>query len=62
MTDSNPDRVTGTLIINVLPQANGSSVCQLSSTFSDRPGATIECYGQTPDHEIAIALEQLAET
>jgi phosphoribosylformylglycinamidine (FGAM) synthase PurS component len=62
MTDINPNRVTGTLSITVLPQENGQYVCQLSSSLSDRNREEIQCYGQTQEHAIAIALEQLAET
>jgi phosphoribosylformylglycinamidine (FGAM) synthase PurS component len=62
MTETNPEHLTGTLSIAVLPQEAGEFLCQLSSCFSDRNPEDIQCYGQTPDHAIAIALEQLAET
>lgn len=61
MTDMTPDRITGTLSITVLPQANGQYVCQLSSSLSDSPRTDIQCYGQTKEHAVAIALEQLAD-
>ena len=57
-----PDRITGTLSINVLPQPNGQYLCQLSPHLSDEPRADIQCYGQTKEHAIAIALEKLAES
>jgi hypothetical protein len=62
MTDINPDRITGTLSIAVSPQVNGQYVCQMTSSLSDRSEENIQCYGQTPEHAIAIALEQLADT
>jgi hypothetical protein len=60
MTEMNPDQITGTLAITVLPQANGQYVCRLASALSDAPRADIQCYGQSKEHAIAIALEQLA--
>ena len=60
MTNPNTDRVTGTLSINVLPQPNGQYLCQLSPNLSDESRAEIQCYGQTKEHSIAIALEKLA--
>lgn len=62
MNETNSEHLTGTLSIAVLPQEKGQFLCQLSSCFSDRNREDIQCYGQTPDHAIAIALEQLAET
>lgn len=60
MTDVNPD-ITGTITIALLPQDNGQYICQLSSSLSDSPRENIQCYGQTQEHVIAIALEQLAD-
>jgi hypothetical protein len=60
MTELNADQITGTLAITVLPQANGQYVCQLSPRLSDVPRADIQCYGQSKEHAIAVALEQLA--
>ena len=60
MIGANPDCMTGTITIAVLPQDNGQYVCQLSPSFSDRSRDNIQCYGQTKEHAIAIALEQLA--
>ncbi|MBD2451500.1 hypothetical protein H6G76_31170 [Nostoc sp. FACHB-152] len=60
MTDVNPD-ITGTITIAVQHQDNGQYICQLSSSLSDSPRENIQCYGQTKEHAIAIALEQLAD-
>lgn len=56
----NPDRTTRTISITVLPQANGQYLCQMSTDLSDYPTNDTLCYGQTKEHAIAIALEQLA--
>jgi phosphoribosylformylglycinamidine (FGAM) synthase PurS component len=61
MTEINPDRITGTISMTVLPQANGQYICQMSPTLSDSHREDIQCYGQTKEHAIAIALEQLAD-
>ncbi|MEG4817784.1 hypothetical protein [Microcoleus sp. K5-D4] len=61
MTQINPDRTTGTIAIDVSAQSNGQYVCQISSSLSDRPDDTMNFYGQTKEHAIAIALEHLAE-
>ncbi|MBN3922581.1 hypothetical protein [Nostoc sp. NMS4] len=53
--------ITGTITIAVQPQDNGQYICQLSSSLSDSPRENIQCYGQTKEHAIAIALEQLAD-
>ena len=60
MTEANPDQMTGTISITVLPQTNEQCVCQLSLSLSDGDREDIRCYGQTQSHAIAIALEQLA--
>lgn len=61
MAQADPDRISGTLSITVLPQAKGQYVCQLSPSLSDRDREDIRCYGQTPEYAIAIALERLAD-
>ncbi len=61
MTELNPDRIAEILTITVLPQGNGQYVCQISTNLPDRNRENIPCYGQTPEHAIAIALEQLAD-
>lgn len=58
----NPERITGTISITVLPQANGQYICQMSTSLSDCPTNDTRCYGQTKEHAIAIALEQLADS
>ena len=60
MTQINPDRTTGTIAIDVCAQSNGQYLCQISSSLSDRPDDSINFYGQTKEHAIAIALENLA--
>jgi hypothetical protein len=61
MNDVNPERITGTITIAVLPQDNGQYICQMSPSLGDSPREDIQCYGQTKEHAIAIALEQLAD-
>ena len=60
MTQLNPDRTAGTIAIDVCAQSNGQYLCQISSSLSDRPDDSINFYGQTKEHAIAIALENLA--
>ncbi|WP_375490827.1 hypothetical protein [uncultured Nostoc sp.] len=61
MTEVNPDHITGTITIAVLLQENGQYVCQISPSLSDFPREDMQCYGQTKEHAIAIALEKLAD-
>jgi hypothetical protein len=59
---------TGSLKIVILPKDNGLYACQLLSEIefsktnlhSDFPKTDILCDAQTPEHALAIALEQLA--
>lgn len=68
MTERNPDRITGTISIAVFPQDNGQYVCEITPSLSDSFAAaegnrTQNCtrfHGQTKEHAIAIALENLA--
>jgi len=60
MTDVNPD-ITGTITITVQPQENGQYACQILPSLSGFPSDNLQCYGQTKEHAIAIALEQLAD-
>lgn len=53
--------MTETITIAVLPQANGQYLCQMSPSLGDRLTHDIRCHGQTKEHAIAIALEQLAD-
>jgi phosphoribosylformylglycinamidine (FGAM) synthase PurS component len=61
MTEINSDRTTGTITIDVCARSNGQYVCQIASSMSDRPNDTMNFYGQTKEHAIAIALEHLAD-
>jgi hypothetical protein len=70
MTQMNPDRITDTISITVLPQDNGQYVCQILSSLGDRSNDCTHFYGQTKEHAIcasqqrfaiANALEQLAD-
>jgi hypothetical protein len=60
MTNSNSDQITGNIAIAVLPQANGHYICRLSPSVDGLDREDRECYGQSQEHAIAIALEQLA--
>jgi hypothetical protein len=62
MTYSNSDHMTGTIAITVLPQANGQYSCQMSPALGESEREEIQCYGQTQEHAIANALEQLADS
>lgn len=57
----NSDRMTGTISITVFLQENGQYVCEISSSLSDRTRDDTRFYGQTKEHAIAIALENLAD-
>jgi hypothetical protein len=59
MTDVNPN--TETITIALQPQDNGKYLCQMSLSLSDFPQDHLQCYGQSQEHAIAIALEQLAD-
>ena len=61
MTQINPDRTAGKIAIDVCAQSNDRYLCQISSSLSDRPDDTMNFYGQTKEHAIAIALEHLAD-
>ncbi|MHC0068057.1 hypothetical protein ACWATR_35095 [Nostoc sp. UIC 10890] len=51
--------ITGTITINVQADDHGQYVCELLSSV-DQPTDEIRCCGQTREHAIAVALEQLA--
>jgi hypothetical protein len=61
MTEINPDRITGTIAIDVCDRSNGQYLCQISLSLSDCPDDTMNFYGQTKEHAIAIGLEHLAD-
>jgi hypothetical protein len=58
MTQMNPNRITGTISITVLPQDNGQYVCQISSSLGDRSSDYTHFYGQTKEHAICANLRQ----
>jgi hypothetical protein len=61
MTDTNRNLISENLSITVTLENNDYYLCQLSNPLPDSSPNTINCYGQTQEHAIAIALEQLAE-
>lgn len=61
MTEMNPEQITGTISIAVLPQDNGQYVCQISSSLDDGSRDCTRFHGQTKEHAIANALEKLAD-
>ena len=61
MTEINSDMLTGKISITVLPQENGRYLCQISSSLSDQTRPSKVFYGQTKEHAVAVALEQLAD-
>jgi phosphoribosylformylglycinamidine (FGAM) synthase PurS component len=60
MTEASSLPPTGIISVTLLPQENGY-LCQLSPALGDTSQAASECYGQSQEHALAIALEQLAE-
>ncbi|MGG6266265.1 hypothetical protein ACQ4M5_17715 [Leptolyngbya sp. AN10] len=50
-----------TISLTVRLETNGQHLCELSSPLNDRIQDEIRCYGQSREHAIAIALEQLAD-
>ncbi|MBW4440369.1 MAG: hypothetical protein KME10_03865 [Plectolyngbya sp. WJT66-NPBG17] len=61
MTEANSDQIFGTITIAVHSQDNGQYVCQISPSLNDQCRDEIRCYGQTKEHALVIALEQLAD-
>jgi hypothetical protein len=59
--DTSPKLISENISINVTLENNGYYLCQLSNPSPDPSQNNINCYGQTQEHAIAIALEQLAE-
>jgi hypothetical protein len=57
MTDTPTNSTIENITIAILPQDNGHILCELNNPV----GEPIRAYGQTPEHAIACALEQLAE-
>lgn len=52
----------GTIAIAVIPQGNGRYVCQVTPYLGGKTGTTKSFQGQTANHAIAVALEDLART
>ncbi len=61
MTELNPDLLSGTVSLTVLPQENGRYLCQIVSSLSDPASPSQVFYGQTQEHALAIAFEHLAD-
>ncbi len=61
MPEPNLKLTSESLSINVTIENNGYFFCHLSNPLQDLSQNTISCYGQTQEHAIAIALEQLAD-
>jgi len=59
MSETNPNLINENISITVTLENKGYYLCQLSNP--DPSQNNINCYGQTQEHAIAIALEQLAE-
>jgi hypothetical protein len=57
---SQSDSLTINLALKVEGNENQAFVCQIDSNASDIPLSSVS-EGQTPEHAIAIALEQLAD-
>jgi phosphoribosylformylglycinamidine (FGAM) synthase PurS component len=56
MTDTPTNPTIENIAIAIQPQDNGHMLCELNNPA----GEPIRAYGQTPEHAIACALEQLA--
>jgi phosphoribosylformylglycinamidine (FGAM) synthase PurS component len=61
MPQTTPNLISEKLFITVTLENNDYYLCQLSNPLPDLSQNNISCYGQTQEHAIAIALEQLAE-
>src|SRR5438105_2701602 len=53
-------RSSGSIAVVVVPQANGRYICEATSTLQGATRATKAFHGQTANHAIANALEDLA--
>lgn len=56
-----PQPYSGAIAITVIPQANGRCVCEVTPSLAGRTGPTKRFHGQTSNHAIALALEDLAQ-
>ncbi|WP_026101127.1 hypothetical protein [Synechococcus sp. PCC 7336] len=62
MPQSSPASYSGNIAINVIPQVNGSYICEATSLLDREAAQTNRFHGQSPKHAIAIALESMART
>jgi hypothetical protein len=53
-------RSSGSIVVTVIPQANGRYVCEVTPNLPGGTGTTKAFHGQTANHAIACALEDLA--
>jgi hypothetical protein len=60
MSQPAPFSSSGNIAVTIVPQPNGSYVCELVQSIGDRTSPIQSFHGQTPKHAIAIALENLA--
>lgn len=60
MSQVNPDLITGTISLSVLPQTNGHYICESLINLTGCSTSDTRSYGQTKEHAIALALEELA--
>lgn len=60
MAEFNLDTIHGNIAFTILSQSNGLYSCEVASTLADSPIDPQISYGQSADHAISIALEQLA--
>jgi phosphoribosylformylglycinamidine (FGAM) synthase PurS component len=59
--ENNPNLISENFAVTVTLEDNGYYLCHLSNPSPDPSQNTINSYGQTQEHAIAISLEQLAE-
>lgn len=53
---------SGHIAINLIPHPTGGCVCEITSSLAGRDGPTQRFHGQTQNHAVALALEDLAST
>jgi hypothetical protein len=56
------ERSSGTIAVTVVPLDNGGYVCEITPCLAAQSGTTKAFHGQTANHAIANALEDLART
>ncbi|MGB8702610.1 MAG: hypothetical protein WCD18_24620 [Thermosynechococcaceae cyanobacterium] len=60
MLQGTSNSYSGNIAIAVIPQVDGSFICELTSSLEEQAGETKQFHGQTRKHAIAIALENIA--